>query len=444
MKKTIPSILLAAAMMFNVDPGYDINSRNQLEASLYFTSQNAYFYVEDMIYQSDWQPTIELLASEFDKVIYPRMRELYASEWTPGIDSDKKITVLIAPMTDDAGGYFNSQDSANQPGSNQREMIYLNSNNIQNPLAKVFLAHEFQHLINFYQKNKLRNIEEEVWLNEALSEYASTVLGYDDDYLGSNLEKRVSRFLRDPSNSLVEWSNSPYDYAVVNLFMQYLAEQQGQEILHNILIKNSAGIDSIEDFTNIFTNWVIANYINDCDLDNKYCYQNENLDFKISPTANYALFPISSLSVGAFTDRWSPHWYKISGLDSNGKVLSISFNSENDFIIPIITVDKNNHKQISFLKKEVNINSFGKEINSVTIAPFSDQPGEFSFLAKVSDGVAEPIIELNPKETLIKKINEIKLEILKLQKQLLLVKITEIKQRIAELMEGTNGQIARR
>ena len=77
-KKAI--ILLAGLMIFNVDPGYDIQNRNLVEAELRFTSNHAYFYVEKNIWQSDWQNYLQKIGQEFDQNIYPKLTENYGSE----------------------------------------------------------------------------------------------------------------------------------------------------------------------------------------------------------------------------------------------------------------------------------------------------------------------------------------------------------------------------
>ena len=103
-------------------------------------------------------------------------------------------------MKEGVGGYTNYGDEffrVQNPKSNEREMVYLNAENLQNPLLKSFLAHEFVHLITFNQKNRLNDIDEEVWLNEVRAEYASTLLGYDFSYETSMIKRRVQNFLGD-------------------------------------------------------------------------------------------------------------------------------------------------------------------------------------------------------------------------------------------------------
>lgn len=399
------TILLAALMLFNVDPGYDIQNREQIEAELKFTGQNAYFYVEKNVWQVNWQSYVQALSKEFDENIYPKLTENYGKEWNPGIDNDPKITVLITPMPEQAGGYFNPNDGflkSEIATSNQREIIYLNSSNVTHSLFKSFLAHEFQHLINFYQKKKLRWLDEEVWLNEALSEYAPTLCGYDEPYENSNLANRVKSFMRDPSNSLTEWLGNIYDYGAINLFTQYLVDQRSAEALKQIITSNQTGRKTIENFEQIFTDWTVANYLNNCDFyEGKFCYKNKNLDFRIAPTASYNLMPITSLSISSVTKEWSPHWYKISGITQENKTLKIDFknDSEAGFYIPYVIVDKNGQFAVKSMTSTGYLPKFGQDINSVIIIPTSDRQSNFSLTASIVQ-LPRPVIEsIEPNKT---------------------------------------------
>ncbi|MBI4708691.1 MAG: hypothetical protein HY764_00610, partial [Candidatus Portnoybacteria bacterium] len=181
---------LGQQVLFYVDSSFDSLSRSSLTATLQKESDKAYFYAENAWWDSlsstqrvNAQTAITNLADEFDERIYPQLTGAFGSIWNPGIDGDPKVTILISRLRDGAAGYFNSADEYPRslaPSSNQREMIYLGANYLSIPRAKGFLAHEFQHLITFYQKEKLRAVSEDIWLNEARSEYVSTLLGYDN------------------------------------------------------------------------------------------------------------------------------------------------------------------------------------------------------------------------------------------------------------------------
>lgn len=234
---------------FFVDSSYDALNRATLKATLIEEGERAHFYVENGWWESlssvdAAKAAIQDLKNEFDSNIYPKMTKVYGPIWEPGIDNDPKITILISRIKEGAGGYFNSADEYPQKlaaYSNEREMIYLNSLYYNASRAKAFLAHEFQHLITFYNKEKKYNLDEEVWLNEARSEYAPTLMGYDNVLVGSNLDKRISDFLRNPTDSLTEWANVTADYGSANLFMQYLVDQYGEQILTKIMQSPRAG-----------------------------------------------------------------------------------------------------------------------------------------------------------------------------------------------------------
>ena len=83
--------------------------------------------------QSDVQFDLEKLrasAATFETRVYPTTRRLYGEEWTPGIDADPHINILLARTPGAAAGYFNSSDELPlwvNEFSSEREMVYINS-----------------------------------------------------------------------------------------------------------------------------------------------------------------------------------------------------------------------------------------------------------------------------------------------------------------------------
>jgi len=388
-------------MSFFVDNSYDVNGRATLGATLQEISAHAYFYTEDdwfngLTSQNGAKSSIHVLASEFDQRIYPTLTQIYGSLWEPGVDNDPKITILISKIKEGAGGYFNSADEypkSQVQNSNAREMVYLNGMYIDLPRARSFLAHEFQHLITFYQKDKLHGISDDTWLNEARSEYASTLCGYDNIFSGSNLEKRIFDFFKNPSDSLTEWDNVPADYGTGNLFLQYLVGHFGQQILGKMVQSSATGISSIsealqslgfkETFNSVFLNWTIANYLNDCRIDGqKYCYLRAELVDKIKvPATVYQIFPNSATSsLASWTDSikdWSGHWYKFSGGNAN---LEINFKGAKDgnFTVAYILQKFDGSSEVKFIDLDANgqgtgfVNGFGSDYRIAIIIPVSE------------------------------------------------------------------------
>ncbi len=356
---------------FYVDRSYDIIARQQVTGVLQEIGRKAYFYIDEnwwetmsLTEQSNIRSTLRGLSEEFDNNIYSKITETYGYEVRPGLDNDYLITILIHPMKESAGGYFNSGNQYSRlenPSSNEKEMIYLNSDYISTYLAKSFLAHELVHLISFNQKEVLRGVNEEVWLNEARADYAPTILGYDDNYLRSNLKERVGVFLKNPSDSLVEWQGQNKDYGALELFTQYLTEHYGVKILTDSLQYKGNGIDSInyalkkngysQDFGQVFTDWTVAVLLNNCSLGKKYCFSNPNLEkMKITPTLNF--LPVSNkstLGVSGTTKNWQGNWTKFIG--GNG-MIKIEFigNPDNIFKIPYVVNKKDGGYYVDFME----------------------------------------------------------------------------------------------
>jgi len=386
----------AESRKFFIDSSYDVANREQILATNKKVSSKAYFYVEN-----DWfnklededkitvEQTLNSLAQEFDEVIYPRLTEAFGPEWRPGIDNDYRITVLFHQMKEGYQGYFNNGNEylkIQNPISNEREMVYLNTDALFSKNINSYLAHEFVHLITFNQKERLRGVIEEVWLNEARADYAPTLLGYDDEFQDSNLQQRAKTFLSHQNDSLTEWLGEEKDYGVVNIFTHYLVDHYGLRILADSLKSSKVGIPSIneslkkagfsEDFSQIFDNWLIAVYLEDCSLNEKYCYKSPNLKkLKISPSLIFLPSTLKTqFSLNYSTTFWAGNWYRIVGQE--GK-LEVKFEGVPDVQFKVIYVLCQNHQECSVdlmpldnsQKGNLSLDDFGKEWTSLTLIP---------------------------------------------------------------------------
>lgn len=412
---------------FNVDKGFDVSGRNQMSATLVKISPKLYFYIDKTWFdkqlqtrQNDILASLDILSSEFDNNIYPVLTSAFGTESNPGIDNDSRITVLFEDINSNEGGYFREADGYEKlqiPDSNEREMVYLSVSSFGSQDIMVALAHELMHLITFNQKNKILGLEEDTWLNEARADYSSTILGYDNIYAGSNLQRRVKDFIENPLDSITEWTGTKYDYASINLFTNYLVEHYGIGILSDSLKSKYIGIESInyslqkigfrENFAQIFTNWTIALTINDCTMGQVYCYTGKNLNnLKINPTLIFLpLSGSSSLSSTNVTKNWAGNWQKIIGGSGD---LKLSFSSlvGLNFKMPYILYDKDGSYLINFLeigsdaKEEINIQDFGIKYKALIIIPSlqtkvswvenSDLIYPYSFTVSITGKDADP------------------------------------------------------
>lgn len=435
---------------FSIDSSYDANVRGSVDATLRVTNPKAYFYVDDEWWNSQdkeqrqqAQDALIVLGEEFEKKIYPALTSTFGFEWKPGIDKQEPITILLHIMKDDTGGYTEYEDEYSKlqnPKSNEREMVYLNANMVKSPLLKSFLAHEFTHVITFYQKEKLHQVEEEVWLNEARAEYAPTLLGYDLASESSNLQRRVRSFTDNTFNSLTEWDNKRSDYGIANLFAQYLVDQYGLHILVDSLQSSQVGIPSLnealaksgisEDFAAVFHNWTIAIFLNDCSYGPRYCYYNPQLvNFRVVPSTHFLpSLGDSTVTLHNTMKDWAGNWYKIVG----GKdVLNVMFQGQEgiSFFVPYIVEDSQRSFSLHILQLSqantgtILVPGFNSESRSLTILPSVSQKTvsldgehptyEFSFEISTTQHILQAEQQLLQELTL--QIDVLKKEIAKLQ-----------------------------
>ena len=439
---------------FFVEKTYDQNQRDQVLFRLIKVSEKAYFYIE-----SDWYLTITdqergvinqnlaSLADSFDKEIYPKLTTLWGSEWTPGIDNDQKITIIFEQLTKGVAGYFNDANEylkQQSPFSNEKEMVYLSTQTLKSSLVKSYLAHEFTHLISFNQKDRLRGVNEDIWLNEARAEYSPFYLGFDAQSQYSNLQQRVNQFSKNPSDSLTLWGSDEVDYGIINIFIQYLVEKYGENILVSSLHSKKTGIESLEEvlliaghnrsFLEIFNNWAVSVVFNDCFLGEDFCYKNKELANLRIPS-NLVVLPSTgktNLSLNYSLDPWSSNWYRFIGSEGDLK-LSFNFDSKAQFALKYVLCEIKDGCKVfnfdtSFSKKELVVNNFSGTYSSLTLVP-SVKP-RFSNTAVLGDSYSFSVLAQTTNEpsqaqqddvikVLLLRIEDLKAQIIEIQAQLL-------------------------
>jgi len=240
------------------------------------------------------QPMIDALANTFlkegaDNDIYDWVTNVYGKEWGEHsnnklIANKNEITILLTDIENDnkkSGGvigYFFLKDSFKKEkfsGSNEEVMFYAdavvfaNSDgnwNINGYWAKEMvstLAHEFQHMIQFYQKSVLLDRDvTDTWLNEMLSESTEDLVASKIQHSGSrgvdyrigsagdkgNTQGRYPLFNSRNTLSLTRWSNHLANYSVVNSFGAFLLRNYGgAKVLHDIMYSQYSDQRAIEE-----------------------------------------------------------------------------------------------------------------------------------------------------------------------------------------------------
>jgi hypothetical protein len=290
----IPPTLAAPAAPFQVGDrktfwagNVDTNENFQVEATLRYRGERLYFWVENGVrYSPD---DLERLGETFDQQIYSTNREFFGSEWTPGVDSDPRLYVLYArDLGSSVAGYYSSADQYPPQAheySNAHEMFFLSADNIE--LDEEFtygvLAHEFQHMIHWYQD---RN--EETWVGEGFSELAAFLNGYTLG--GFDLV-----YAADTDLQLTNWpaeGDTAANYGAAFLFMAYFLDRFGEQATQALVRHPENGLVSVDRTLadlgavdllsgqpiradDLFIDWAVANYVQDGRVqDGRYQYSN--------------------------------------------------------------------------------------------------------------------------------------------------------------------------
>ncbi|MDO8655271.1 MAG: peptidoglycan-binding domain-containing protein [bacterium] len=384
--------------MFFVDTTYDVSKRSEVTATLRKITPQFYFYIEN-----DWwnglgaQEANAVLASlfqiavTFERDVYPSLTGLFGYENTPGIDRDTRITVLVHPMREDVRGYINTADGFSRleaPRSNEREMVYFNGTYVTSSFAISYLAHEYMHLIYLNQKDILRGVDDDVWIQEAFSELAPLVTKDRDQEEQDYLAKRVRDFITNPRDSLTEWRNTSVDYGVVSMFFEYFREQYGLKVLQDTMSSSKKGIDAFNEallkngfkdtFADVFQNWVVAMFLNDCSYGKQFCMTAEAVkQLRVAPYTSFLpAFGTSELSFSSQTKEWAGNWYKVSGgpkgqlefvFDGNGqarfKVPYLLEKAGGTYELRVMTINSAQHGSII-------IPRFGDDVTALILMPF--------------------------------------------------------------------------
>jgi hypothetical protein len=260
------------------------------------------------------------LVSGLDNDIYDWVTNIYGEEWeanTNGIigliPKNDEITILLTDIDEDNSanggvvGFFWSKDNflaTTVAGSNERVMFYIDSVMFANgdngwdiddywPKELIStLAHEFQHMINFYQKYILLDTDTDTWINEMLSESTEDLVATKIRHIGPRGVDYMDGTAGDPGNtlgryplfnanntlSLTSWNNQLRDYSKVNAFGAYLLRNYGgaklfHDIMHNGFSDKQAVVDAVnksangkgKTFSDLLREWGVAVMLSDHD-----------------------------------------------------------------------------------------------------------------------------------------------------------------------------------
>lgn len=292
--------LLEATCLAVGDHCYIFGENESIEAGL-INENTAQIYLENFEIRTP---------AEENRGIFQIETESFC-EMPDALDNDPRLYILIQDIKDNwqeegeafVAGFFMplNQYSVYEVGdiTNEVEMIYVDCYPAQPVEALSTLSHEFNHLLQWGCDN-----EEELWIEEGLSQFASRITGYalDDTIHTDSVSYYTVDFFSDyegnPQTSLIEFRNFDTDpggvlpdYNASYLFMIYLSELFGDEFVFDVFKDMDNGLESIEKLlhtygsqytlSELFHNWGIANYIDSPELGNgEWGYNSVNIGLK--------------------------------------------------------------------------------------------------------------------------------------------------------------------
>ena len=241
-----------------------------IPATARFVGKNCYVFVEDTQWDENGGPVlqqdVDFLAELFDSSTpADPTRGLFDLEVETfgealDVDNDPRVYIVILQLDRSLLGLFDPEIATDPDPALRVDVIFMNSTvTASNQYAAGgTLAHELQHLIHWGQDE-----DEEIWLDEGLSGFAELIAGYPE--LDPNV---VPAFLRRPGIDVTDWDSRAYNYGSTYLYVAFLAERFGIELMADLVNERRNGTDGVDatlvpfgqDFRATWADWIAANY----------------------------------------------------------------------------------------------------------------------------------------------------------------------------------------
>jgi hypothetical protein len=283
------------------------NTQYLLTATLSAVSDKAYIFVEngDSVSADNINSLLTSFADTYDKLTKqfgnPPNR----------FSNDPRIYLLILNIQGASLGngqriigYFSAIDQFSNvelsqmtnKRSNEADLLYIDSISLSSSSIDVrsVVGHEFTHLIQWGE-----DPEESTWVDEGLAVYAEYFLGF-------NVKDRIAAYENNQDVSLINWAEAVESYGAAFLFFAYISERFGGPDTVAAIMKDDkqdtvgvedalAQLGKVVTFNDIFSDWTIANYLDD---PNVYggIYGYSTLDVKLKSSVVETQYPINEKS----------------------------------------------------------------------------------------------------------------------------------------------------
>lgn len=348
--KPVNAILkVGSTRSFNVLVGDDgkFVKRN---AVLQKISKNGLFWVDKEAINNIDEKALEKSVKYWEEKAFPIVTSKFGPAPVPpaDVDGEAKIHLFLTPLEEGLYGYFYSADVMydGSPESNKADMLYINSDiflpgKLDENSANGTLIHEFQHLVNFNNKvtqkinNKKEPVYEDSWLDEGMSTYAEQLGGYGLPKNDEFSAKYLKSFFGNTSKVPIV-TNSTINYGTSLLFVLYLVEQYGVDVLKKLTLSDKSGIENIElmtgkPFKNTFNDWATALLLSGSSKYSKYDFKSVNLhksygEIKLDGVNLNNLVNSYPQKVGFSMSNWTVNYLKLDNLSKNKVNMNIKHN----------------------------------------------------------------------------------------------------------------------
>ena len=292
------------------------------------------------------------LKQGLDNDIYDWETNIFSKEWGEDAESidrhligdDATINILVYNMQSNAmAGFFWPKDNFKKSyiaASNEKIMFYINANLLNSDEKETFttLDHEFQHMIHFYQRAVLKDLHDDTWFNELMSEATEDLLATKIGYKGprnvdpnngsaganNNKKGRYPIFNAHNTLPLTEWGGSVAHYGKASAFGAYLNRNyDGAKLLHDMMISSKPASQVLKEVTGVDTQtlvnqWGVAVVLSDqTNTDEKFKYNRGDFFSSSYGESSYQLG-----SINFFNYTPTPRFKESATLDNNANLYS--------------------------------------------------------------------------------------------------------------------------
>ncbi len=305
------AILVGTELLFPV-----AGSNTLIAATCQRVGVHAYVFVENRHWDTNGgsilQHHVDTLGELFDtsspadpaRGVYELESETFGEP--ADVDGDKRIFLLVLDIKSDPRivGQFDPAVAEHDIPEFRRDVLFLDELFLrrQSYLALGTLAHEFQHLIHWRWDD-----DEDFWVDEGLAGYAEELVGFPEADPDA-----VPEFLKAPHTSLTDWNftSSARSYGVTYLFMSFLAERYGHELVREFVAQPRNGTDGLDAamaarqetdrFVDAWQMWTVGNYAFE---DDRYAYRSISTRRVTTLDVESDKLPLQSAPV-SISGRW--------------------------------------------------------------------------------------------------------------------------------------------